>query len=261
MQNYVLNESTIGCAKVVVDILPKGKVIPNTVIKPTSITIHNTGNIGAPAKNNHNYMKGLNKNGGRSASWHFTVDDQHIYQAVPTNKKAWHAGCASGNNSSIGIEICMFNDADRQRKCYENAIALVKILMKFHGFGVGQIKRHYDWTKKDCPTWLISGKFGYTWKWFQQQCNNASVVTPVPQPNTKAKYKNGSYMKKARVIAKDGLNIRKGRPNQPNYGTVIDVLPYGAIITVHYCLDDWFSVYIGKANPGFISGRYIEFID
>ena len=33
MLNYVLNESTIGCAKVVVDILPKGKVIPNTVMK------------------------------------------------------------------------------------------------------------------------------------------------------------------------------------------------------------------------------------
>lgn len=263
MKNGVLTEATIGCAKVIVDILPKGKVIPNTGITPTSITIHNTGNIGAPAKNNHNYMKNCNKDGSRIASWHFTVDHENIYQAVPSNKKAWHAGCASGNNTSIGIEICMFNDAEKQRKCYANAIALVKILMQHHGLSIGQVKRHYDWTKKDCPTWLISGKFGYTWKWFQQQCSSASVVNPVPQPTTptKTKYTNGSYMKKARVIAKDGLNIRKGRPNQPNYNTILEVLPYGAIITVHYCLDDWFSVYIGKANPGFISGRYIEFID
>lgn len=72
MLNNRLNESTIGSAKVVVDILPKGKVIPNIKINPTSITIHNTGNIGAPAKNNHNYMKNCNNNGSRIASWHFT---------------------------------------------------------------------------------------------------------------------------------------------------------------------------------------------
>ena len=72
MFNYKLTESRIGNAQVIVDILPKGKVIPNTPIKATSITIHNTGNIGAPASNNHRYMANLNKNGGRSASWHFT---------------------------------------------------------------------------------------------------------------------------------------------------------------------------------------------
>ena len=72
MFNYKLTESRIGNAQVIVDILPKGKVIPNTSIKATSITIHNTGNIGAPASNNHRYMANLNKSGERSASWHFT---------------------------------------------------------------------------------------------------------------------------------------------------------------------------------------------
>ena len=41
MKNNRLNETTIGTAKVIVDILPKGKCIPNTKITPTSITIHN----------------------------------------------------------------------------------------------------------------------------------------------------------------------------------------------------------------------------
>ena len=63
MLNNRLNESKIGSASVVVDILPKGKCIPDVKITPTSITIHNTGNIGAPAKNNHNYMKNINKSG------------------------------------------------------------------------------------------------------------------------------------------------------------------------------------------------------
>ena len=57
MLNHRLTESKIGTAKVIVDILPKGKVIPGTTIKPTAICVHNTGNVGAPAKNNHNYMK------------------------------------------------------------------------------------------------------------------------------------------------------------------------------------------------------------
>ena len=70
--NRLIHGEKIGHATVTVDILAKGHVIPDTKIVPTSITIHNTGNIGAPAKNNHNYMKNLNKNGGRSASWHFT---------------------------------------------------------------------------------------------------------------------------------------------------------------------------------------------
>ena len=57
--NRLTNGSVIGAAKVIVDIVPKGHCIPNTKITPTSITIHNTGNNNASAKNNHNYMKNI----------------------------------------------------------------------------------------------------------------------------------------------------------------------------------------------------------
>ena len=63
--NRLTNGSIIGTAKVTVDIVPKGHCIPNTKITPTSITIHNTGNNNASAKNNHNYMKNINKSGER----------------------------------------------------------------------------------------------------------------------------------------------------------------------------------------------------
>ena len=169
MRNHILDESTIGSAKVIVDILPKGKVIPNVLMVNNFITIHNTGNIGAPAKNNHNYMKNCNKHGERIASWHFTVDDKEIYQAAPANMRCYHAGTSRGNNTSIGIEICMFNDKERQRKAYMNAIELVKILMKYYNLSADKVRQHYDWSKKDCPQWLRSGKFGYTWSWFKSQ--------------------------------------------------------------------------------------------
>ena len=239
MNNYRLTETKIGSAAVVVEILPKGKVIPNTAITPTSITIHNTGNIGAPAKNNHNYMKNCNKDGSRIASWHFTVDDTHIYQAVPTNRKAYHAGCTSGNNTSIGIEICMFNDAARQKKCYENAIALVKILMKYHGFTTSNIKRHYDWTKKDCPTWLISGKFGYTWSWFKNQCAGAATPTPAPSTGVKVPYT-------AKILVED-LNVRKGPGTTYEVSTVVKK---GQSFTIIEEKDGWGKL---KSGAGWIN--------
>lgn len=251
MMNYKLTEARIGSAQVVIDILPKGKVIPNTTIKPTSITIHNTGNIGAPASNNHKYMANLNKNGGRTASWHFTVDDKYIYQAVPTNMKAWHAGTAAGNNSSIGIEICMFNDAERQKQCYLNAIALVKILMTYHGFTTSQIKRHKDWSGKDCPTWLISGKFGYTWDWFKQSCGGQAqpTIKPTPQPTT---FK--PFLARCNTSS---LNCRRGPGTQHAIerqivkGTVITIVDEEMVGSTK-----WY-----KAKSGYwISAKYMNFV-
>ena len=186
MENYKLNETKIGNANVIVDILPTGKCIPGVKIKATSITIHNTGNLNANAKANHNYMKNINKSGERIASWHFTVDDTSIYQAEATNYKCYHAGCTSGNATSIGIEICMFSDASRQKQAYLNAIELVKILMKYHGFSTSQVKRHYDWTRKHCPEFLIEGKYGYTWSWFKNQLTSTSSA-PSTNNSTESK--------------------------------------------------------------------------
>ena len=199
MRNHILDESTIGSAKVVVDILPKGKVIPDVLMVNNFITIHNTGNIGAPAKNNHNYMKNCNKSGERIASWHFTVDDKEIYQAAPANMRCYHAGTSRGNNTSIGIEICMFNDKERQRKAYMNAIELVKILMKQYNLSIDKVRQHKAWSGKHCPAWLIDGKFGYTWSWFTKQISEV-----LPSDN---KADDGSFLVKVLV---DDLNIRTG---------------------------------------------------
>ena len=243
MLNNRLNETKIGEAKIIVDILPKGKVIPNTKITPTSITIHNTGNIGASAKNNHNYMKNLNKNGDRTASWHFTVDDKEIYQAQSCNYKCYHAGTSTGNNTSIGIEICMFNDAERQKKAYYNAIALVKVLMKYYNFSTGQVKRHKDWSGKHCPAWLIEGKYGYTWSWFKEQLTTSTDAKPyAPSNDFKVKIIVGS------------LNVRKG------VGTaypVVTTVKQNEVYTIVETKDGW-----GKLKSGVgwinISSKYVQ---
>ena len=247
MLNHRLNETTIGSAKVIVDILPAGKVIPNTRITPTSITIHNTGNINSTAKGNHNYMKNINRSGERIASWHFTVDDKEIYQAQSCNYKCFHAGNATGNATSIGIEICMFNDATRQLKTYQNAIALVKILLKYYGWTIDKVKQHYDWSKKDCPAWLRSGKFGHNWTWFKNQITSNSAVT---QPST-GTGTNGSFVVK---ITTASLNVRKGPGT--SYA-VVTTVKKGEAYTITEVQGSW-----GKLKSGVgwinISSNYVK---
>lgn len=79
-------------------------------------------------------------------------------------------------------------------------------------------------------------------------------------PSLGKPWKNGDYKSiKAKVTA-DVLNVRKGRPNQANYNTVLTQLKQGQTIELHYCLDGWFSVYVNGANPGFISGDFVQLI-
>lgn len=252
MENNRLDETKIGNAKVIVDIVPKGYCIPNIKITPTTITIHNTGNNNASAKNNHNYMKNINKSGERKASWHFTVDDIEIYQAQSTNFKCYHAGTTSGNNTSIGIEICQFTDANKQLKTYKNAIELVKILLKYHNFTIDKVVQHNKWSGKDCPQLLRANKFGYNWNWFIKQCKGTTVQSI-------AELKNGDYAgRKAKVMA-DVLNIRYDRGAQYN---VIGKLNKGNIVKLNYCLNGWVSIegYKGNKGLGYISTDYLELI-
>ena len=245
MQNNRLNETKIGDAKVIVDIVPKGHCIPNVKITPTSITIHNTGNVGATAKGNHNYMKNINKSGARTASWHFTVDDKEIYQAQSTNYKCYHAGTSAGNNTSIGIEICMFEDKERQRKAYQNAIELVKVLMAYHKFDISKVKRHKDWSGKHCPAWLIEGKFGFTWDWFKSEI--------VKKPNI-SDSKALPYVVKVIYEGADGLNVR----SEANASSKINaVIYFGQAYTIVEEKNGWGKL---KSGVGWISlnSKYVR---
>ncbi len=239
MLNNRLDEKKIGNANVIVDIVPKGKCIPNVKINPTSITIHMTGNVNAPAKNNHNYMKNINKSGERIASWHFTVDDKEIYQAQSTNYKCYHAGCTSGNNTSIGIEICMFSDKEKQKQAYLNAIELVKILLKYYNWEISKVKRHYDWTKKHCPAYLIEGKYGYTWNWFKEQCVKVEFKPYLARCNT------------------DGLNCRKGAGTSYAIDRVIDK---GVVITIVGEVMVGNTKWLLSKSNYYVHSKYMDFV-
>lgn len=129
---------------------------PGNAMNPTYITIHNTGNSskGANAEVHARYVK----NPATAVSWHFTVDDGVvIYQHLPLNENGWHAGdgkSGTGNRKSIGIEICEHAGIN-QDKANENAVWLVKMLMKEHSISITNVVPHKHWSGKECPRKLL----------------------------------------------------------------------------------------------------------
>lgn len=112
------------------------------------ITIHNTGNPGASAKANSNYVR--KQNGFKS--WHFTVDDKNIIQQLPINETGWHAGDGAsgpGNRKSIGIEICEVAGAE------ENAIKFVAELLIALKIDISKVVPHRHWSGKNCPRLIL----------------------------------------------------------------------------------------------------------
>lgn len=140
---------------IIQDFIPKSNTTsrPGYSMVPKYITIHNTGNSkkGADAKSHTEYID----NAAGYVSWHYTVDDKSIYQELPTNESGFHAGDGNGagNRQSIGIEICENIDGD-YAKAEENAIELIRYLMKEHNIPIENVVPHKHWSGKQCP-WKI----------------------------------------------------------------------------------------------------------
>ena len=137
------------------DFIPVGrKNRPGKSNPDEYITIHETGNIskGADAAAHASYVKS-DSAANDYVSWHYTVDDHDIVQHIPDGETAYHAGDGKdgpGNNTTIGIEICVNPDGDFE-KAKENAASLVRLLMSEHGLDIADVVQHNHWSGKDCP--------------------------------------------------------------------------------------------------------------
>lgn len=197
-----LSVKQLGKAKVIVDIVPKGnpEIRPAYSMKPKFITIHNTGNAGRGAnavahnKYIHNMAKLQPKDTGY-ASWHFSVDENYIYQHIPLDETAWHtgdgSGKASGNMTSIGIEICEHVDQKDYKQAEENAIALTVHLLKQLNLPVANVKPHQAWSGKYCPRVILKRDGSFTpfhnrikeaYKGLTSTSNSVPTTTPTQPP-------------------------------------------------------------------------------
>lgn len=127
------------------------------------IVIHYTGNNGDTAKNNADYFAN-NKN--ISASAHYFVDENNIWQSVNDSDTAWHCGAKTykhaycRNTNSIGIELCSRKDSKGNYYFKDatvgNAAELTKILMAKYNIPITNVIRHYDVTGKVCPAPMVN---------------------------------------------------------------------------------------------------------
>lgn len=214
------------------------------------IVIHYTGNINDTAKNNADYFYRENRN----ASAHYFVDDNEIYQVVEEFNGAWH--CGDGNNryginnrNSIAIEMCGTDNGNISEKTVENTLELTREIMKKYGINKDHVVRHYDASRKDCPSAFHANNWSRWW-------NFKGRISSQNSNDNHSDYKNGDYNCYGKVIA-DTLNVRDSRPQNGNLGNVIGQLKGGQLIEVGYCLNNWFGVVI-DGKQGFISGKYIQ---
>ena len=146
-------------------ILNKGHRLRRSgVFEKSSITIHSAANPNSTAKNERAWLD--NPSNTRDASWHYVVDETMIIQGIPEREEAWHSGKQEGNRYSIGIEICESQD---RRKTLERAAEFVAEKLREYDWGIERIKKHYDWTGKNCPRILLDSAYiqrGMNWDWF-----------------------------------------------------------------------------------------------
>lgn len=170
------------------------KLMPNGV---QSVTIHQTGSpsYGGDANAHHNYVR--NNTGGRKVSWHWTVDETVAIQHFRDTRITWHSATKKGNETSIGIELCIDADTrggaimgeENYKKTIDNGAKLAAAKLTEYGLGIDNLKTHNDWSGKNCPAQLRAGLYGIKWADFVGMVNkymkaltqeSTAVQTPAP---------------------------------------------------------------------------------
>lgn len=178
-------------------IRPSSPNDPHQGLKMTSVeyvVIHDTGmthpnddarrlNEYIHAQASNDYSKLYSDEQMRVASWHFSIDDKEIYQHVPTDEVAWHAGDGStkfpntwindrgeeclggGNRNGIGIETCI-NPENDYILTIKRTAKLTAYLLNKYNLGLDRVKQHYDFSGKNCPNVIRSN--GY-WDEFMKE--------------------------------------------------------------------------------------------
>lgn len=199
------------------------------------LVIHYTATSGATAANEHDYFDGTCVKAKRYASAHIFVDKKEALNIIPLNEVAYHANDVQKKNAdgspwrgvpaiapdanfeSIGVELCIEKDWKFDKKTVTRAQQVFAELCKTYKLNAGDIVRHYDVTRKNCPAPYVSdeGAFEDFKAGVAKLLNKKSVVKKVINKVT-AKYpghliqigSRGSDVKKIQKLLKitaDGI--------------------------------------------------------
>ncbi|BCX50210.1 N-acetylmuramoyl-L-alanineamidase [Haloferula helveola] len=156
-------------------------------MNPRYITIHSTQNYSADADRHalalkRGALRAPKRRGGNRIGyliWHYTVDDRHAVQHMPTSEQGEHADFdGPGNRYSIGIEMCEQRGSNINATIDRTA-RLTAYLMHREGIPLSRVVPHYHWERKgtskphkNCPHFLMdNGRPGRKWKAFLSKVN------------------------------------------------------------------------------------------
>lgn len=217
--------------------LPSGhRVRPGKTISVTSLTIHSTGNANSTPSNERAWFD--NPTNTRDASWHLCISDKECVEAIPLTEMAWHAG--SGNNSSVSIEIC--ESGDRAATLERAAELAAGVLRKFN-LTPSNLKRHYDWTQKSCPSILMANNWA-GWKSFVERVTyfyNLKATFTYEQVN------------KGKVTA-DSLNVRS-TPELKD-GNIVKAIKQNTIVDISGESGNFYKIPDGYVSKSYINAYY-----
>lgn len=153
---------------------------------PRFLTVHNTYN-NAPAENEAKYMISNNN----QVSFHIVFDDKGGIQCIPFDRNAWHAGDGNGpgNRESIGIEICYSKSGGPKFDAAErNAAQWIAAELNRRNWGIDRVKRHYDWSGKNCPHRTMANGWDRFLKMVESymEGKTPSATTPATKPSAPA---------------------------------------------------------------------------
>jgi len=177
---------------------------------PKYIVVHETDNFntGSGAKRHAEAQY----NGHLSQmSAHYYCGSDGIYQAANHEDGTWSIGKDYGGNhsitdasniNSINVEICVNADGDYV-VARNNAIALVKEVMKITGIPAERVIRHFDAKGKYCPRTMMNAPA--LWEEFKRQISQSVAVEEEEKTETHVSGK----MYRVR-LAWDAPNSQKG---------------------------------------------------
>lgn len=170
-----------------------------------SVNIANTAK-GANAASHASFVKRPNT----AVSWHFTVDENSIYQHLPLNENGWHAGDGrgTGNMKSIGIEICENSDGNFE-KAVANAQWLIRQLMTDQGISFANVVPHKHWSGKQCPRKLLNRWDSFKAGIATAHTGKKATAKPVKSVPTKSTTKPKTTSKKTYNLPSGILKVTK----------------------------------------------------
>ncbi len=162
------------------------------------VVIHDTASSAetADAKAHANYVDNENT----SSSWHFTIDDEEIWQHLPTTERAYHAGDGStnvgegdylggGNRNGIGIEMAVNEGSDVYRTWQRTAKYAATLLLEYN-LPLSHQVYHNDMSGKQCPNTLLTAGLSDLFKSFvaseyyvQSQFDGATITFTSNNPD------------------------------------------------------------------------------